>query len=224
MKLCGFIKCIFSLFSLKRKTPKKVVVVFPGFGLYPKDYEEILPKDVHKIYLNIWTDNELQTILDGIRLKTIGLPGTASYEEWFTKLVNQSKEKIVSEMKKYGYTLPKTIYFGHSIGTEIAQRLLEHADGIITYGGIVKGDCLVKTKNLLGTDDKMATKFYESWPKNAFPIEKANHFSCVSEVSKRRSIKWRKDLGIPAIYETQHSDDKRYIIKREIEWFVSSFV
>ena len=58
----------------------------------------------------------------------------------------------------------------------------------------------------------------------AFPIEKANHFSCVSEVSKRRSIKWRKDLGIPAIYETQHSDDKRYIIKREIEWFVSGFV
>ena len=47
MKLCGFIKCIFSLFSLKRKTPKKVVVVFPGFGLYPKDYEEILPKNVY---------------------------------------------------------------------------------------------------------------------------------------------------------------------------------
>ena len=52
------------------------MVVFPGFGLYPKDYEEILPKNVHKIYLNIWTDTELQTVLDGIRLKTIGLPGT----------------------------------------------------------------------------------------------------------------------------------------------------
>ena len=82
----------------------------------------------------------------------------------------------MSEMKKYGYTLPKTIYFGHSIGTEIAQRLLEHADGIITYGGIVKGDCLVKTKNLLGTDDKIATKFYESWPKNRISYRKSKSF------------------------------------------------
>ena len=223
MKLSTIKKWMLCFFCCRNKMPKKIIVVFPGFGILPKEYDEILPKNIHKVDLDIWTDDELKNILSLIEDNKLGPPGTSSYNEWFDSIVSDCKEKILSEMRRYGYKLPRIIYFSHSLGSEVAEKLSDYADGIITYGGIVKRSH-IKTKNLLGTEDKLASRYYKSWPKDARPIIDLNHFSCVSEVSKNRSLTWRKKLGIPAITEKQHTDDKRYIIRREIEWFVAEFL
>ena len=215
-------KWLICLFGCRNELPQKIIIVFPGFGILPKEYDYILPKNIHKVYLDIWTDDELTKILRNIEINKLGPPGTPSYEEWFDSIVSNCNEKILSEMKKYGYKLPIIIYFSHSIGSEIAKNLLNYADGIISYGGIVKKSH-IKTKNLLGTEDKIASKYYESWPKDAYPMIDMNHFSCVSEEGKNRSLTWRKRIGIPNITETEHKKDQRYIIKREIEWFTGGF-
>ena len=105
--------------------PKVVIVIFPGFGLHPRDYEDILPKNEHRIYLNIWTDDELQRILDNF-----APPGTEKYDNWFKSLVEKTKKKMMDSLKDdyLGYDHikednTKIVFFSHSMGSQVAKAL-----------------------------------------------------------------------------------------------------
>ena len=53
MNLFSFVKRFFMYFSCKNKLPKTIIVIFPGFGFSPKDYDDILPKKTAKIQENL---------------------------------------------------------------------------------------------------------------------------------------------------------------------------
>ena len=204
--------------------PKVVIVIFPGLGLHPRDYEDILPKNEHRIYLNIWTDDELQRILDNF-----APPGTEKYDNWFKSLVEKTKKKMMDSLKDdyLGYDHikednTKIVFFSHSMGSQVAKALyLGIADMIMTYGGVLEIDDVL-TNNLLGTEDKIASKYFKDWPKMAKPVDGANHFSCVSEKAALRSLKWRDKLGIPKISEVCANDDHQWKIKRDLTNYVNA--
>ena len=214
MNIFSLIKNFFMCFSCKNKLPNTVLVIFPGLGFLPTDYDVILPRKMSKIYLNIWTEEELYTIKKGV-----GLKDSQSYKKWFDKIVSKSRHILFSELKKYKHTLPKTIFFSHSIGSLIANEIQEYADILISYGGIIKPSH-IKLLNLLGTEDNITMNEYEIWPKGAKPILNAYHLSCITTKSKQRNLKLNKELGINQIIEREHSDDKISVIKREIEYFI----
>jgi len=211
--------CILSLFSTcKSKLPDTIIIVFPEIGINATEYQDILPNNIHKLYLNIWTNEQFDKLKDIEKYTT--KTEKLEYEKWFTNIVLNSKSQIINEMKKYSHTIPKTIFFSHSFGTYIANRLKSHADLIITYGGIIKPN-FVKTFNLLGTEDEFILSNYQYWPRNAIPMVNMNHYSCVNLESKKKSLKWNKYLfkylNLPKkCTEEKELDDKRYIINREI--------
>lgn len=214
--------CILSLFSIcKSKQPKIILFIFPEIGLNGIEYNDILPKDSHKIYLNIWTYEQLKklTEIDNHQTKQL------EYEKWLQNIVTNSKTQIIDEMKKYNHTLPKTIFFSHSFGTIIADRLKDHADMIITYGGIIKKSTS-KTFNLLGTEDNVVLSNYFYWPKNTIPLQDLNHYSCLTPESIKQTIIWNKSLNnymntSLKINEKMLDDDKRYVLYRQINWLIN---
>lgn len=214
MNFFSLIKQLCMCFTCKNKLPKTIIVIFPGFGFSPKDYENILPKKTAKIYIDIWTEDELNNI------KKSSLENKQNYEEWMEQIVSRSKDILFLELKKYDHVLPKTIYFTHSIGSIIGERLKSYADIIISYGGVIEPSH-IKTLNLLGTEDKIATMKYDIWPKNAKPILNANHFSCVSFESKNLTNKWVKEMNYSQTVEKNNYNDKRLLIKSEIETFIN---
>ena len=86
MNLFLFVKRFFMYFSCKNKLPKTIIVIFPGFGFSPKDYDDILPKKTAKIYIDIWTEDELNNI------KKSSLENKQNYEEWMEQIVSRSKD------------------------------------------------------------------------------------------------------------------------------------
>ena len=62
---------------------------------------------------------------------------------------------------------------------------------------------------------------YDIWPKNAKPILNANHFSCVSFESKNLTNKWVKEMNYSQTVEKNNYNDKRLLIKSEIETFIN---
>lgn len=196
--------------------PNTVIVIFPGFGMLATDYESILPPYMPKIYLELWHDEVLEKIT-----KDIGRPGTSSYNAWFHETMKNCTEQIESSLTEYNNT--KVIYFGHSFGSEFAHHTLKHADVIVTYGGVIPV-LSIPTSNLLGTNDRIATKYYANvWPEGATPIENGGHFSCVSKKAAARSLTWRNELGIPGIAEyDEHKNEKN--IKENIRNEISKFI
>jgi len=214
--------CILSLSSIcKTKQPKKILIIFPEIGLNGTEYDDILPKNIHKIYLNIWTNQQFEKLkeIDNYQTKQL------EYEKWLNNIIIDSRKQIINEMKKYNHTLPKTIFFSHSFGTIIADKLKDHADMIITYGRIIKKDN-IKIFNLLGTEDNVVLSNYSYWPKNTIPLQDLNHYSCVTPVNKNKTILWNKSLNkymntSSKINEKVLNDDKRYVLYRQINWLIN---
>ncbi len=213
--------CILSLFSTcKSKQPKIILIIFPEIGLNGTEYDDILPKNNHKIYLNIWTYDQFKKLREIDTHQTKQL----EYEKWLQNIVADSKTQIINEMKKYNHTLPKTIFFSHSFGTIIADRLTDHADMIITYGGIIKKKP-IKTFNLLGTEDNFILSNYLYWPKNTIPLQDLNHYSCLTPESKKKTITWNKSvnnyMNTSLKINEKILDDKRYVLYRQINWLIN---
>ena len=76
--------------------PKKIIIVFPGFGILPKEYDEILPKNIHKVHLDIWTDDELKNIYSQAFLSII--PIKNSYQPSGQSVALQSMSMEVPVM------------------------------------------------------------------------------------------------------------------------------
>ena len=43
------------------------IVIFPGFGMHPSNYEQMFPENANLIYLDIWNDSEFQNIKQGFK-------------------------------------------------------------------------------------------------------------------------------------------------------------
>lgn len=193
----------------------KLLVVFPGFGIQPKDYRLVLPNNVKIIELDIWTDEELDYIL-----KNVDVPGTASYRNWYNKIKVKTNDKLQEELSKY-FGMKKIYFFAHSIGTYIAFDIANSSDFedeifVLAYGGAPpKETNKVKNRILMGSNDKIAGKYYEddSCPDDTISIVGANHFSLVTGDGKRRAMKWRRLIGIPDVHEME---DANVYVSRDI--------
>ena len=198
------------------------IVIFPGFGMHPSNYEQMFPENADLIYLDIWNDSEFQNIKQGFKTGEITPPGTPKYDIWFSKIVEQCRERIESERTNN----EKIIYFAHSIGAEICNDLYENADAVITYGF---GKQFKKIDNvpifhLLGTLDAYISSKLDEWPKGFIPILNGDHFSCSNEAGKLLAEKWRSELGIPKINEyTQNNfPQAKILVKNEINKIIDS--
>ena len=211
--------CFLSLFSTcKSKLPDTIIIVFPEIGIDGIEYDDVLPKNIHKLYLNTWTNDQFD------KLKKI--ENILEYKTWYLGIISKTKLEISNALKKYNHKLPKTIFFAHSFGAQVADELKDHADVIITYGGeiLIKPN-FMKTYNLLGTQDEYILSNYLYWPKYAKPIESLNHYSCVSLEGKKKSLKWNYHLNKFVDTSLKKSEktvyDKGYVIKREVTWLIN---
>ena len=180
-----------------------VLILIPGLGIKPDDYNQIIPKSMPIIKLDIWTDEELQYILENV-----GKPGTLSYAVWYDRIKNQTINEIRHELGKYSGV--KNLFFvSHSIGCYLAFDIantysFEPNVFVFAYGGSYpqkKGN--FDYRILLGTNDKIAGKYYENpyCNENVISIIGANHFSCTTERGRNRALKWRYKIGILDVKE-----------------------
>ena len=210
-----FLKALYFFFN-RKVSNLNYIVIFPGFGILPESYDEILPRRSKKIHLGIWTNKEYANITN------VGYPGTQSYEDWFQRKTEKCLEYIKEQLPG-DEDRPNVVFFGHSIGAEIAHRIESHADSLITYG------CFVNSKkpilNLLGTNDKIAFRYPEKWPSEATLIQDANHFSCLNNKEAiDRSLKWRDKVNSKVIEETPLSKTEAERVFREIYNKISDFL
>tara|TARA_Y100000389_G_scaffold204989_1_gene261700 strand:+ start:14756 stop:15409 length:654 start_codon:yes stop_codon:yes gene_type:complete len=195
----------------------KLIIIFPGFGLYPHDYEDILPNDIPKIYMDIWTEDELDFIKHNV-----GKPGSDSYNDWYKEKITTTEHELANKLENIDYeNIKSVIFFSHSLGSEIAHSVCHYSDIMITYGGIINR-YETPVLNLIGSDDKILhSKQDVKWSDNCVKIEGGTHFSCVKLGSESRSIRWRDTLKFPYVEESNTCNKP---IKRKILELIKNFI
>ena len=215
--MMSLVKYFFSMFQEQDNTT--LIVVFPGFGLYPKDYDAILPKSIPKIYLDLWSDEELEFIKSNV-----GVPGTPSYRDWFQDKIIYCEDEVEHLLLGLEYEhMKKIVFFGHSLGSELADCVTHYADFTVTYGGVISVDN-DSVLNLLGTEDKIASRYFDDFPKFAEAVVDGTHFSCVSDEAAARSLRWRDEIKIPPIEEVSHDPAYAAKVKAKIRRRIAEFI
>ena len=78
--------CFLSLFSTcKSKLPDTIIIVFPEIGIDGIEYDDVLPKNIHKLYLNTWTNDQFD------KLKKI--ENILEYKTWYLGIISKTKLK-----------------------------------------------------------------------------------------------------------------------------------
>lgn len=184
------------LLSLLSK--KNILVIFPGFGILPRDYNPVIPNTHEPIYLDLWPDSELDYIVKNVRA-----PGTMEYSNWYTQKINECVYKLNKELINNHKNAKKLVFFGHSFGGEMAFHVANRELAfnpelyVITYGGkYPKNNVTSDHVVLLGTKDNLIKKYNSKWPEGVVVLENGTHFSPVNDEGFERSLRWANRIKL----------------------------